>query len=287
MRVVVTGAAGRLGSVVARHLANFHEVVATDIRGGAGIQAVNVCDYATLLAACRQAQAVVHLAGLDYDTPSDLRRRLEVNVVGTATVLEVCRELDMCKTVICSSVAALGLHERRQDWIPQEIPVTERHGARPMEAYSISKKMVEIVTRAVASDLESVLCVRPVAVAFPGQLQQFASDMLSDRHSLRDFIAAEDVATAIQCYLAIDHQGYDCVTLAADESVTDQPMLDWFKQQFPTFNGFIDAGYFNHRPFASMYSNQVAKQLLSWQPQWHRDALWPELRESSSIRGVI
>lgn len=276
VRVLVTGAAGRLGTQVASHLSMRHEILATDVRGESGIQTLDVRDPGAVLEATRDVEAVVHLAGLDYDAHESPVDVIDVNVLGTVSVLEACRSHGIGKVVVCSSVAALGLHERRPDWLPLTLPITEEHPTHPVEVYSVSKAMIEIAARAAAWDLRSVLCIRPVAIVFPGKEDDFRQDMLQGSHSLRDFIAAADVSRAIEMYLDSEMGGYECVNLASDDSVTDRPILDWMKTAAPGFSGTIDRDRYFANPFASLYSNDKAKKLLNWYPEHGADQLWPD-----------
>lgn len=277
MRVLVTGAGGRLGTRVVSHLSARHDIIAADVRPRPDCVTLDVRDQQAVLAATQDVAAVIHLAGLDYDAgaaPVDL---IDVNVRGTVTVLEACRYRGIEKVVICSSVAALGLHERRSEWSALSLPITEEHPMHPVEAYSVSKAMVEIAARASAHDVRSVLCIRPVAIVFPGKEDVFRDDMLGEVHSLRDFVAADDVARALELYLDSDLQGYECVNLASDDSVTECPTLEWFATAFPGFSGAVDRDHYLANPVASLYSNDKAKKLLNWYPMRGVSDLWPDL----------
>lgn len=285
MRVLVTGAAGRLGVHVASHLSAHHEVLATDIKPTPGMSELDVRDARAVLDAMRDVEAVVHLAGLDYDAHASTSDLLDANVLGTVSVLEACRALKVGKVVVCSSVAALGLHERRADWCPLSLPITEEHSWHPVEGYSVSKAMIEVAASASANDLRSVLCIRPVAIVFPGKEDDFRDDMLTGTHSLRDFVAAIDVSRAIDLYLNSDVQGYECVNLAGDDSVTDEPILEWFLTHFPQFTGTMDSERFAENPYASLYSNDKAKKLLNWYPATSADELWPKQAVARIAKG--
>lgn len=286
MRVLVTGAGGRLGTRAVSHLSTRHEVVAVDVRKLPGCITLDVRDQDAVLAATEGVAAVIHLAGLDYDAGASPVDLIDVNVRGTVSVLEACRYWGVEKVVICSSVAALGLHERRPEWLPLSLPITEEHPLEPVESYSVSKAMVEVAARAAARDVRSVLCIRPVAIVFPGMEHQFRDDMLGEGHSLRDFVAADDVARALELYLDSDTSGYECVNLASDDSVTDRATLEWFASAFPSFRGTTDRGHYAANPCASLYSNHKAKKLLNWHPMSGLGDLWPDLVPVQNTKGV-
>ena len=68
MNILVTGAAGQLGSYLAQHLSGTHEVVGLDIRKGdndlgkAEFVMGDIGDYRLALDLCRDTDAVIHAA---------------------------------------------------------------------------------------------------------------------------------------------------------------------------------------------------------------------------------
>lgn len=151
-RVIVTGGSGRVGRHVVRELAPDYDLVNADLVGTPDAEhvAVDVMRLDEVRRALKGADAVVHLAGLDYDwgfPPEDLMR---VNALGTWHVLQAAVEQDLKRVVLCSSVSATGLTEMRPEWTPQQLPVDESHSCRPVDAYGLSKLVVETTARSVA-----------------------------------------------------------------------------------------------------------------------------------------
>jgi nucleoside-diphosphate-sugar epimerase len=118
-RILLTGGAGFLGQAILRELAKpagasavpLREIRVLDL---APIEAAgrpnvvpiagDVCDRALLRDACRDVDAVVHLASL-IDWGGVTAERLEqVNVQGTENVLDACRELGVPRLVYTSTM---------------------------------------------------------------------------------------------------------------------------------------------------------------------------------------
>jgi nucleoside-diphosphate-sugar epimerase len=83
-RVVITGAAGRIGTAITTRLAKRWNIVATD-RPGAGAEALDVTDADACREAFARADAVVHLAAVP-DQNAGWDALLPANVIGVYNV---------------------------------------------------------------------------------------------------------------------------------------------------------------------------------------------------------
>ena len=153
-RVLVTGAAGYLGSQLIAALAadaarKPAALVAMDVREVAPESRVADVAYeiadirSTDLAAILQRNAVdtvVHLASIV--TPGkDSRREFEysVDVLGTENLLKACVTAGVRKIIVSSSGAAYGYHADNPPWISEDQPL---RGNKEF-AYSWHKRLVE------------------------------------------------------------------------------------------------------------------------------------------------
>lgn len=149
MRVVVTGGAGYIGSVVTEMLADAgHEAsVIDDLRTGhrqavdsrADFHLVSLLDIDGLTSALREskADAVVHMAGetLVSESMTDPDKHYRVNLVGGLNLLDAMRVAGIDKIVFSSTAAVYGQ--------PDETPITENATKRPVNTYGESKLALE------------------------------------------------------------------------------------------------------------------------------------------------
>lgn len=152
-RVLVTGAAGRIGSVTTEHLAGLGALVtALTIVEDPGLKADRVVigdtrsedDVATAL---EGADLVVHLAALahrDSGTPYDVYTG---NVVSTFNVLAQAGALGVGRAVVASSINAYGVPMNHHDVLPAYYPLDEKIPSDVDDWYSLSKQNDENTAR--------------------------------------------------------------------------------------------------------------------------------------------
>ena len=155
MRVLVTGGAGYIGSVVASQLAAAgHETVVLDdfSRGHAGAvpeEAGLVRGDLLNAGLVRETLAegfdgVLHFAALSLvgESVREPERYYRNNVCGTLNLLEAMREFGARKLVFSSTAAVYGE--------PESVPITEADPALPTNPYGSSKLAVDRLIGAVA-----------------------------------------------------------------------------------------------------------------------------------------
>jgi nucleoside-diphosphate-sugar epimerase len=109
------------------------------IRHLEGIELVegDILNMARLREACRDAEAIYHLAA-QVSVPYSMERPyidFDTNVRGTLNVLEVARQIG-ARLLYTSSAAVYGL--------PKKTPIPEDHELAPISFYGLSKKAAEL-----------------------------------------------------------------------------------------------------------------------------------------------
>ena len=93
-RVVVTGGSGRVGKYVVAQLMKNNQVVVADLKPCVLVVEfveANVMDLDAVRKAVANADAVIHLAAIDFDWKAPEEEYINVNVRGTWHVLQACR----------------------------------------------------------------------------------------------------------------------------------------------------------------------------------------------------
>lgn len=215
--MLVTGAGGLVGTATCRRLVAAGVTVRALVGppGRPGLPAlpapadaeprwVDVTDLAECRRAVVDADAVVHLAGppsvaASFRSPVEHARS---HVVGTATLLEACRDTGVRRLVYVSSAEIYGRPERN--------PVSEKAPAAPRSPYGAAKLGAEAMVAALAPALGLPAAVlRPFSVygagspptSLVGQLvRQVLAEPevhLGDLRPVRDYLYVDDLAGAI------------------------------------------------------------------------------------------
>jgi uronate dehydrogenase len=144
-RLVITGAAGRIGSVLRRGLQDFaDELRLVDVREIAAEDdreqtlAADLADFDAALAALNGSDAVIHLAGIPAE--DSFERLLSANLVATYNVFEAARRQGVRRVVFASSNHATGMY-------PVGMRIGPDDPVRPDTIYGVSKVFGESLGR--------------------------------------------------------------------------------------------------------------------------------------------
>jgi UDP-glucose 4-epimerase len=152
VKLLVTGGAGYIGSIVARDLvAAGHEVVVLDnlkqghrqaVPSGARLAALDLLDREGVFELLSERfEGVLHFAALALvgESMSHPERYWRTNVGGTLNLLEAMAEGGTERLVFSSTCAVYGE--------PDQIPISETAAVRPINAYGASKLAVDQMIR--------------------------------------------------------------------------------------------------------------------------------------------
>jgi UDP-glucose 4-epimerase len=195
VNILVTGAAGYVGSVCAAELLKQgHRVVAYDNLTAGHLQAVvdhvqfvrgDIADTKKLKRVCKKQriEAVMHFAASALVDES-IRNPLlfyRNNVSGTLALLEVLAELKIRRLIFSSSAAVYGE--------PQSVPIREDHPTRPVNPYGETKLVME---RALAwyHDAYGINCAALRYFNAAGATEDLGEDHRPETHLLPRLLAA-------------------------------------------------------------------------------------------------
>ena len=152
MNVLVTGGSGKIGGYVLREfLAVGHSVTNFSrtpplVAGVPHIEG-SITDLSQVRAACRERDAIVHLAAVPGPGVETPERLMYVNVRGTFNALEAAVREGVRKVVFCSSQEAQNNDFTQRDTYPRYFPIDEEHPAEPRNEYGISKLVNEVTCK--------------------------------------------------------------------------------------------------------------------------------------------
>lgn len=143
--ILITGAAGRLGTELRRGLAPLARKLRlsdvapiTDLRPNEEAVICDLADEAAILQATAGVDAIVHFGGVPLERPWE--QILNANIRGSYHIYEGARKNGVSRVVYASSVHAIGYH-RLEDRIDASAP------HRPDGLYGLSKCFVEDLGR--------------------------------------------------------------------------------------------------------------------------------------------
>jgi nucleoside-diphosphate-sugar epimerase len=202
MKVLVTGACGRIGLAVTEKLVSAnYEVVAYDRVGselpdGASLIEGDVRDFARMTEAARGCEAGIHLAAVaDGATVSDI---LSINALGAYGFLAAAREAGFRRTVVAGSA-------------PVHLPPSDRDNSFPPPSdgenhvYDLSKALQEVIASDFHSHGLAVLCLRFGHIVRGEEETNIEGSLAlrEEQYCRGGWVALEDIAEACLASLAL------------------------------------------------------------------------------------
>ncbi|MEU0153251.1 NAD-dependent epimerase/dehydratase family protein [Micromonospora fulviviridis] len=279
-RVVVTGAAGKLGRAVVAHLrAAGIDVLAVDRAGGRDPRdvdgeflLVDLTDYGQVVEAftggadehAGGVEAVVHLAAVPAPGLLLNAATFANNSAATYNVFAAARAAGIKRVVWASSETVLGLPF---DTPPPYAPVDEEYPPRPESTYSLNKALEEEMARhfcrwdpelvMVGLRFSNVMDVEDYA-SFPS----FDADPRLRRWNLWGYIDARDGAQAVERALANGRPGADVFIIANADTVMSRSSADLMAEVYPGVEIRRELG--EHETLLSI---DKARRVLGYEPR--------------------
>jgi uronate dehydrogenase len=201
-RVLVTGAAGQIGSYFAEHSGRGYQLRLTDRDFRANHERMQACgevyvgplgDLDFLKRACADVDTVVHLAG-NPDPSAVWHDLLEANIIGTYHVLAAARAAGVRRVVYASSIHAVSGY-------PPDVQVKTTEPVNPGDLYGVSKCFGEAMGRYMA-ELEGMSFIALRIGAFQSVEEVRASKQL---RFMDAFISPRDLDQLIRRAIDVEN----------------------------------------------------------------------------------
>lgn len=196
-RILITGASGRIGTWLAAHWRDDHELLLTDRRtpdttAPATFQLAELSDWDAMRPLFHGIDTVIHLAA-DPRPNASWQSLLPNNIISTRNVLEAAAEAACKRVVLASSVHAVAGY-------PADVQVTTSMPVAPASLYGVSKAFAEATGRYYANHRGlSVLCLRLGAV-----LEIDDSRLQPDHPMLDIMLTASDLLKLYDSCLSVE-----------------------------------------------------------------------------------
>jgi UDP-glucose 4-epimerase len=275
MKVLVTGARGKVGSAAAARLAHLgHDVVTTDLAppayerdepGAPPYVRADLTDAGVCHPLVDGCDAVVHAAALPdplHDPPHVVFR---TNLMSTFNVLEAAVRAGVRRIVHVSSETAPGFMFPYREQLPHYVPVDEEHPLEPQDPYALSKVFGEQLCAAAVRRADvTCVSVRPTWVQWEGNYARSLGPLVRDSAepsaNLGSYIDVYDLADALALACTADVTGHEVVYVANPDNAGGHDLAEKARR---AYGDRVEVRPLS-RPDASGISSAKAERLLGW-----------------------
>lgn len=270
-RVVVTGAAGKVGrATVAELVQHGYDVLATDVapkpeEAPHEFVRAELTDYGQVVDVLSGADAVVHLANIPAPGLRPASTTLAENSTMNGHVFLAATQLGLRRVVWASSETTLGL-SFGPDNPPRYLPVDEEHYPFPESTYALSK----VVSETMAEHVSRWSGIPFVGLRFSNVfteverdgIDSFKDDPESRIWNLWGWIDVRDAGAACRNALEADTTGSVNLIIANDDTIVSDPTSDLVARFFPEVE--LRRALEGHE---TLLANRRAKELIGFAPR--------------------
>jgi len=278
--IVVTGAAGYLGSRIVTSLLGAGPVAGLDrVEAPTVTHRADILDRATLAQAFRGAQVVIHTAGLNGGpgAPASIDQMRQTNVGGTEAVVAAARAAGVRRLVLTSTTALYGAAIRSATaavWVTEALPVA------PETLYEETKRDAEALVLAATAEFPDGCVVLRCGRFFPAAANETVNDRLYRGVDMRDVASAHILAAERPA------AGSPILNIAAASAFTPedcpglrQDPLPALRRRHPFVEGaYRQLGWRLPATIDRVIAIDAARKILGYAPQYNfREALAEQL----------
>ncbi|MDF2065059.1 NAD-dependent epimerase/dehydratase family protein [Bacillus sp. Cr_A10] len=283
MKVLVTGAAGFIGSYVVRALVqeNFSVIALDNLSKGNECNLVEEVPFYKMDITSSELEAVFRIESPEYvihlaaqssvlNSMVNPMEDCHANLVGTLNILRLCKQFEVKKCIFASTAAVYGN--------PSILPVKEESKLATLSFYALSKlsaeKYVQLYENLFGlkscilrfSNVYGPMQASGVVTSILNRLLDGEDPVIFDGNQTRDFIYVKDVAAACIQSLLVDTTGIFNISSSTEVSI---------QQVYEEISELLEVGsnpiYENLREGEierSLLSNEKARVNLEWSPTY-------------------
>jgi UDP-glucose 4-epimerase len=284
MRVLLTGASGRVGRAVVVRLCREHHVIGFDQAPSSTADVVaSLANEPALRAALHGVHAVIHTAGLHAPHVGHHSEAAfeDVNVRGTATLLRLALEAGVNRFVYTSTTALYGAGS---NLVGQAAWVTEETTPRPLTIYHRTKLAAERVLESAAQRGPLAVTVLRMSRCFPEPAPLMAA------YRLHRGVDVRDVAEAHALALSVGTPGFRQYVVSGATPFTAEDTAELYADAPAVFARcapelvavFTRRGWPVPSSVDRVYASAKAAAELNWRARYGFDEVLAELDRGSS-----
>jgi len=261
MNIVITGASGVLGGGVVKRLKYIHNVRATDVIAGEGIEVADLCLMDQVQKIVDGADVVIHCAAIHPWKQYTPDQYLDNNVKACHHVFSACVKAGVKRVIYTSSIAAIGMP-------PALVPAKEDDPSMPRDLYGMTKRFGENLAWMFHSNSGmNAVCLRPPTF-IP------VDDLRLGLGLLGSWTHPDNVIDAHISALNTEFTGYHKVTIANQTPYTAEDAeglrtapSSIIERYYPGVTEFFEAHGVNIGPITCYYDISYAKEFMNWSPK--------------------